>query len=144
LYVENAGYAKYLDQNKSIYDIIRELEVPYKWISKLKSYCDERNIIFLCTPFDKESVDELEKVDIQAYKIASYTISHLPLIEYIARKRKAIILSTGASDIKDIENAIYTIKKTRNDKIMLMQCTAKYPSPLKNIKGGEKNRKSSK
>ena len=133
MYVENAGYADYLGQKKSIYDIIRELEVPYEWISKLKTYCDERNIIFLCTPFDEESVDELEKVDIQGYKIASYTITHLSLIEHIAKKGKAIILSTGASDIADIENAISAIRKTGNDKIILMQCTAKYPAPLKNI-----------
>ncbi len=133
MYVENAGYADYLGQKKSIYDTIRELEVPYDWISKLKTYCDERNIIFLCTPFDEESADELEKVDIQGYKIASYTISHLPLIEHIAKKGKPILLSTGASDIKDIENAISVIRKTENDKIILMQCTAKYPAALKNI-----------
>lgn len=133
LYVENAGYADYIGKKKSIYDIIQETEVPYDWLSKLKKYCDDKNIIFLCTPFDEESADELEKVNIQAYKIASYSISHLPLIKYIAGKDKPVILSTGAADIEDIENAISTIRKTGNEKICLMQCTAKYPAPLKTI-----------
>lgn len=133
MYVENAGYAEYLGQNKSINEIIKELELPYKWIEQLKTYCDERNIIFLCTPFDEESVEELEKVNIQGYKIASYTISHLPLIEYIAKKGKPILLSTGASDIQDIKYAMKTIRKTGNNKIILLQCTARYPTPLKNI-----------
>ena len=133
LYVGNADYADYIGKKKSIYDIIKEMEIPYDWLPKLKKYCDDRNIIFLCTPFDEESADELEKVDIRAYKIASYTISHLPLIEHIAKKGKPIILSTGAADIKDIENAVLTIKNTGNDKIALMQCTAKYPAPLRTI-----------
>lgn len=133
LYVENAGYADYIGKKRSIYDIIKEMEVLYDWLPKLKKYCNDKNIIFLCTPFDEESADELEKVNIQAYKIASYTISHLPLIEYIAKKGKTIILSTGAADIKDIENAVSTIKNTGNKKIALMQCTAKYPAPLTTI-----------
>jgi len=133
LYVKKAGYADYIGQKKSIYEIIQDMEVPYDWIPKLKQYCDKKNIIFLCTPFDEESADELEKANIQAYKIASYSISHLPLIKHIAKKGKPIILSTGAASIKDIEKAVSTIKKTGNEKISLMQCTAKYPAPLNTI-----------
>jgi len=133
LYVENAGYADYIGKKKSIYDIIQEMEVPYEWLPKMKQYCDDKNIIFLCTPFDEESSDELEKINIQAYKIASYSISHLPLIEHIAKKGKPIILSTGAANIKDIEKAVSAIRKAGNEKIALMQCTAKYPAPLSTI-----------
>jgi N-acetylneuraminate synthase len=118
---------------KSIYNLIKEMELPYDWIKKLKKYCDNKNIIFLCTPFDEESVDQLEDIDIPAYKIASYTISHIPLIRYIAKKNKPIIMSTGASNLKDISNAINVIKKCGNHDFALMQCTAKYPAPLNTI-----------
>ena len=133
LYVENPGYADYIGKKKSIYDIIQEMEVPYDWLPKFKKYCDDKNIIFLCTPFDEESANELEKINIQAYKIASYSISHLPLIEHIAKKGKPIILSTGAANVKDIEKAVSAIRKVGNKKIALMQCTAKYPAPLSTI-----------
>lgn len=133
MYVKGAGYADYIGKKKSIYQIIKEMEVPYKWLPKLKEYCDKRGIIFLCTPFDKESVDQLEKIGIGAYKIASYAITHIPLLKHIARKGKSIILSTGASNLKDIKEAIETIKSEGNNQIALMQCTAKYPAPLSTI-----------
>jgi N-acetylneuraminate synthase len=109
------------------------MEIPYTWLAELKDYCDKKNIIFLCTPFDEQSVDELEKINVMAYKIASYSISHIPLLDYIAKKGKPVILSTGASDIDDIQNAVDSIRKNGNEKIALMQCTAKYPAPLSTI-----------
>lgn len=133
LYVEDAGYADYIGKKKSIFQIIKDMEVPYEWLPKLKEYCDKKGIIFLCTPFDEEAVDELEKVGIQAYKVASYSINHIPLLKYIARKEKPMLLSTGASDIKDIEIAIDAIKGENNNQIALLQCTAKYPAPLSAI-----------
>lgn len=133
LYVKNAGYADYIGKKKSIYQIIKEMEVPYEWLPKLKNYCDDQGIFFLCTPFDEKSADHLEKINVEAYKIASYTITHLPLIRHIAKKGKPIIISTGASNIQDIERAIKTIKNTGNAQIAVMQCTAKYPAPLSTI-----------
>ena len=133
LYVKEAGYADYIGKKKSIYDIIKDMELPYDWLPKLKEYCDKKNIIFLASPFDEDSVDELEKINIQAYKIASYTITHLPLIKYIAKKGKPILISSGASNIQDIEEAIDTVKSTGNKKIALFQCTAKYPAPLPSV-----------
>lgn len=133
LYVKNAGYADYIGKKKSIFEIIKEMELPYEWLSELKKYCDKKGIIFLCTPFDETAVDELEKVGIAAYKIASYTISNIPLLKYIASKGKPIIISTGASDKKDIGKAIKVIKEEGNDKIAIMQCTAKYPAPLSTV-----------
>jgi N-acetylneuraminate synthase len=130
MYVKKAGYATYINKKKPIYQIIKEMEVPYDWLPKLKNYCDKRNITFLCTPFDETSVDHLNKIGIEAYKIASYSINHIPLIQYIAKKGKPIIMSTGASYLLDISRAIKIIKENGNDKIALMQCTAKYPAPL--------------
>ncbi|MCK4589151.1 MAG: N-acetylneuraminate synthase family protein [Nanoarchaeota archaeon] len=133
LYVKKAGKADYIGKEKTINQIIQEMELPYEWLPKLKKYCDEKNIIFLCTPFDEESVDELEKIGIEAYKIASYTISHIPLLKHIAKKGKPMIISTGASNIEDIKKAIKAVKEENNEKIILMQCTAKYPAPLNTI-----------
>ncbi|MBW2993079.1 N-acetylneuraminate synthase family protein [Candidatus Woesearchaeota archaeon] len=133
LYVKDAGFADYIGKKKSIYQIIEEMEIPYEWLPKLKQYCDDAGIIFLCSPFDEAAVDELEKINVPAYKIASYTISHIPLLKYIAQKGKPIIMSTGTSTIEDIERAIETIKKEGNDQIALMQCTAKYPAPLSTV-----------
>jgi len=133
LYVKNAGSADYIGKKKSIFEIIKEMELPKKWLPELKNYCDKKGIIFLCTPFDEESVDELEKISIEAYKIASYSISHIPLLKYIARKGKPIIMSTGASNLNDIERAINALRSEGNNQIAIMQCTAKYPAPLENI-----------
>lgn len=133
LYVENAGEADYIGNKRSIYQIIKEMELPYRWLPKLKDYCDKKGIIFLCSPFDEESVDQLERINILAYKVASYSINNIPLLKYIAKKGKPIILSTGASNLKDIEKAIKTINDEENKQIALMQCTAKYPAPLSTI-----------
>jgi N-acetylneuraminate synthase len=133
IYTKNAGYADYLGKKKPIFDIIKEMELPYEWLPKLKKYCDKKKIIFLCTPFDEQSVDELEKIGIKAYKIASYTISHIPLLKYIAKKGKPMLLSTGASDLNDIKKALSTIRREGNNKIAILQCTAKYPAPMSSL-----------
>lgn len=133
LYVKDAGYADYLGDKKSIYQIIQEMELPQSWLADLKNACDEQKILFLCTPFDEKAVDDLENIHVPAYKIASYTITHIPLLEYIAKKQKPIILSTGASDLEDIETAVRAIRRQGNEQIVLMQCTAKYPAPIETL-----------
>lgn len=133
LYPKQAGYANYLGRKESIYEIIKNRELPFSWLPELKRSCDKKGIVFLCTPFDEKSVDELEKIKIAAYKIASYEISHLPLIKYIAVKRKPIIFSTGAANLKDIARGVSTIKDAGNNEYAILQCTAKYPAPLSTI-----------
>ncbi|MFH2106798.1 MAG: N-acetylneuraminate synthase family protein [Candidatus Micrarchaeota archaeon] len=130
MYPKNAGFADYLKNPKSIYDIIEEMEVPYEWIPKLKNYCDKKGILFTATPFDEQSADELAKVDMAVYKIASYSVSNTPFLSHIAKKGKPIILSTGASDLEDVKKAIKAIQAAGNNQIALMQCTAKYPAPM--------------
>lgn len=133
LYIETAGKTDYMKGKKSIYDIFKEMEIPYGWLQPLKEYCDKKGIIFFATPFDEESAMALESIKVAAYKIASYTISHFPLIKLIASFNKPIIFSTGASDLDDIDKAINIIKKEGNSSIAVMQCTAKYPAPLETI-----------
>ncbi|MBN2881027.1 N-acetylneuraminate synthase family protein [Candidatus Woesearchaeota archaeon] len=133
LYNKNAGCADYIGKKREIYDIIQDMELPRTWIPKLKKYCDDKNIIFLCTPFDEDAVDVLESVDMVAYKIASYTISHIPFLKKIAKLGKPIILSTGASDDVDIKKALDVIYSTGNKDVILLQCTAKYPAPFNSL-----------
>ena len=125
-----SGSIEYLGKKEKIYDTISNLEVPYEWLPKLKDYCDKKGIIFLATPFDEESADELEKVGMPAFKIASYTITHLPLIEHISKKGKPLIFSTGGSNIDEIKDAIKTAYDAGNEDIVIMQCTASYPASI--------------
>lgn len=130
LYPKTAGKANYLKTRKSIYEIIKNLEMPYNWIPKLNEYCEEKGIMFLSTPFDENSADELEKVGIKAYKIASYCLTHHPLLKHIAKKKKPIILSTGLATNREIKEALNVIYKTGNRDVILMHCVASYPAPL--------------
>ncbi|RLA62849.1 MAG: shikimate dehydrogenase [Epsilonproteobacteria bacterium] len=133
LYTRGAGHADYLNNRKSIYELIKNTEVPYSWLNELKSYCEGLGLVFLATPFDEDSVDALEDIGVAAYKIASYTITHRPLLEYISGTGKPIILSTGASTLPDIREAVKWIVVKGNKQIALMQCTAKYPAQLNTI-----------
>lgn len=133
LYVKNAGEADYLKEHRSIYDIIEDSEIPYEWLPKLFSYCMDKGILFLSSPFDEFSADKLEEQNVPAYKIASFTITHVPFLKYIAKKRKPIILSTGASNIAEISEALQAIYEQKNKELILLHCVSSYPAPLEYI-----------
>lgn len=133
LYVKKAGNADYLETHKSIFEIIKNLEMPYEWIPELNEYCRKAGIIFLSTAFDEESVDKLEKAEVPAYKISSYNVTHLPFLRYVARKEKPIILSTGASNLGEVREALEAIYSQKNEDVVLLQCTASYPAALEHI-----------
>lgn len=106
-----------------------KVSIDYQFHIDIKNYCDNRGIEFVSTPFDFESVDILEKLGVKRYKIASGDLTHYPLLEYIARKNKPIILSTGMSSIGEIENAVEFIKSNGNEHITLLHCLSLYPTP---------------
>ena len=115
---------------KNLYDLYKEAYTPWEWQPKLKEYADELGIILFSSPFDKSSVDFLETIDVQAYKIASFEITDLPLIRYVAQKQKPVIISTGIASLEDIQEAIQTCKEVGNEQIILLKCTSEYPAPL--------------
>jgi len=129
LYVKDAGSASYLKTKKPIYNIMKEAEMPYEWISALHNYCKKKNIIFLASVFDEESLDTVKKF-VPALKIGSYELTHLPLLEHAAKTGKPIILSTAMGSDAEIEEAVTTIKNAGNKKIALMHCIASYPAPV--------------
>lgn len=95
----------------------------------LKNYCDELGIMFMSTPFDFEAVDYLEEL-VEVYKISSSDITNLPFLEYIAKKNKPIMISTGASNLDEILSAVEVIKKYNKNQLTIMHCVLEYPTPL--------------
>ncbi|MCX7920741.1 MAG: N-acetylneuraminate synthase family protein [Clostridia bacterium] len=116
-----------------LHELYRRLEMPRQWIPQLKQYCDEKGIIFLATPFDYEAVDILEEVNMAAYKIASFELVHLPLLRYIAKTGKPIIISTGMSYLTEIEDAIKAIREAGDSEIIILHCGISYPAPFDEV-----------
>jgi N-acetylneuraminate synthase len=132
LYVEDSGDVEYLDDARSIYDIIESMEMPYEWIPKLHNYCRERDIYFMSTPFDERSAEELEPY-VPAWKVASYTSSHHPFLKYLAGTDKPVIMSTGAHDLQEVAESVRVLRDTGVEQLVLLQCVAAYPTPLSEI-----------
>ncbi|AJD92134.1 hypothetical protein JMA_28170 [Jeotgalibacillus malaysiensis] len=115
---------------RTLYDLYREAYTPWEWHEELMNYAKELNIICFSSPFDPTAVDLLEGLNVPAYKIASFEITDLPLIEYVASKQKPIILSTGIATMSEIDEAVETCRKAGNDQIILLKCTSAYPAKI--------------
>ncbi len=113
---------------RTLYDLYSEAYTPWDWQKELKEYTNSLGLVFFSSPFDKTAVDFLEDLGVPLYKIASFEIVDIPLIEYIAAKGKPIILSTGIASLKDISEAIDACKKMGNNEIILLKCTSSYPA----------------
>jgi len=118
---------------KTLYELYKEAYTPWEWQPKLKKIAEDLGLIFFSTPFDKTAVDFLEEMDVPAYKIASFEITDIPLIEYVASKGKPVIISTGIATLCDIEEAVIACKRAENEQIALLKCTSAYPAPLEEI-----------
>ena len=116
-----------------LHELYEDAYMPWVWQPKLKKVAEDLGLIVFSSPFDKTSVDFLEDMDVPAYKIASFEIMDIPLIEYVASKSKPIIISTGIASLEDIELAVKTCLDIGNDKIALLKCTSSYPAPLEEI-----------
>ena len=112
------------------WELYSKASLPYEWHREIKELCDENNLIFFSSPFDKEAVDFLENLDVPYYKIASLEITDIPLIGYTASKGKPMIISTGVAEIKDIHEAIKICKEKNNNDITLLKCTSEYPASI--------------
>jgi pseudaminic acid synthase len=115
---------------KTLHDLYQEAYTPWQWHEKLFQIAKEVGLICFSSPFDFTAVDFLEKLNVPAYKIASFEITDIPLIEYVASKMKPVIISTGIAELADIELAVETCKKVGNNDIALLKCTSSYPAPL--------------
>ncbi len=132
LYPKQAGHSDYLNDARSIYDIVSELEVPYEWLPTLARWSQERGVMFLASACDEESVDQLDPF-VPGFKITSYEMTHLPLVRYIAGKGKPVIMATGTANLEEVAEAVEAVRESGNTRLMLMQCTAAYPAPLESL-----------
>ena len=115
---------------KTFYDLYKSAYTPWEWHEELFQCAKEEGLICFSSPFDKSAVDFLENLNVPAYKIASFEITDIPLIEYVASKGKPVILSTGIATFEDIELALDACKRMGNNNIALLKCTSSYPAPI--------------
>ena len=115
---------------KTFYDLYKSAYTPWEWHEELFQCAKEEGLICFSSPFDKSAVDFLENLNVPAYKIASFEITDIPLIEYVASKGKPVILSTGIATSEDIELALDACERMGNNNIGLLKCTSSYPAPI--------------
>ena len=115
---------------KKLHDLYKEAYTPWEWHAQLFEVAKEEGLVCFSSPFDKSAVDFLETLHCPIYKIASFEITDIPLIEYVAKQGKPIIISTGIASYDDIHLAVETCRKVGNDNITLLKCTSSYPAPV--------------
>ena len=118
---------------QTLYQLYKKAYTPWEWQPKLKEIAENEGLICFSSVFDKTSVDFLEGINVPAYKIASFEITDIPLIEYVASKGKPVIISTGIATLSDIEESVNACKRMGNNQIALLKCTSVYPVPLEEI-----------
>lgn len=117
-------------EGKNLYQLYQSAYTPWEWHEALFNTAKEEGLVCFSSPFDKTAVDFLEKLNVPAYKIASFEITDIPLIEYAASKGKPMILSTGIATLDDIELALDACYRTGNRDVALLKCTSSYPAPI--------------
>lgn len=115
---------------RNLYELYQEAYTPWEWHETLFKTAKKEGLVCFSSPFDKSAVDFLESLNVPAYKIASFEITDIPLIEYVASKGKPVIISTGIASNEDIELALDACKRMGNDDIAVLKCTSSYPAPI--------------
>lgn len=115
-------------EGENLYKLYGKGYMPWEWQADLKAEAEKVGIDFLSTPFDRTSVDFLEELGLQFYKIASFEMVDLPLVEYVASKGKPIIMSTGMGTLEEIREAVEAVRKTGNGQLALLRCSSAYPA----------------
>lgn len=117
----------------NFYKLYQEALTPLEWQDKLKEKCKEVGVDFLSTPFSKKDVDFLEKLDVEFYKIASFELVDIPLVEYIASKGKPIVMSVGMGSEEEIAEALAACRKYGNEDVVLLKCCSQYPAKYEDM-----------
>jgi pseudaminic acid synthase len=117
-------------ENQNLHKLYQKAYTPWEWQEELMQVAKEEGLVCFSSPFDSSSVEFLENLNVPAYKIASFEITDIPLIELVASKNKPIIISTGIAEQEDIELALDACKRMGNNNIALLKCTSSYPAPI--------------
>jgi N-acetylneuraminate synthase/N,N'-diacetyllegionaminate synthase len=130
---EKAEYQKETTGEGSQYDMIKKLELTEEDFEELANYAKKKDILFLSSPFDKESVDLLYGLDVPVFKVGSGEITNFPLLKHIAKKEKPIILSTGISTLGEVEEALNVIRSEGVEDVILLHCVSNYPARIEDV-----------
>jgi N-acetylneuraminate synthase len=114
----------------NLYDLYKEAQTPYEWHKPLFDYAKEIGITIFSTPFDETAVDLLEGLNAPAYKIASFEMTDLPLVKYVAQTGKPMIISTGMANLEEIEEVVQVAKENGCQDLILLHCISSYPAPV--------------
>jgi pseudaminic acid synthase len=118
---------------QTLYELYKKAYTPWEWFPKLKKIAEKEDILFFATTFDKNSTDFLEELGVPIHKIASFELVDLPLIEYTAKTKKPLIISTGMGSMEEIKEAVDTVKKTGVKDLTLLKCVSSYPAEPEEI-----------
>lgn len=121
------------DSTETQYDMLKKLELTRQMHEELMQYCNEKKIMFLSTPFDRESISLLSDLGIKIFKIPSGEITNLPYLKEIARQQKRIILSTGMSNMDEVKAAVAVLRENGAKDITLLHCNTQYPTPMTDV-----------
>lgn len=124
---------KGLWKNQNLWSLYQKAQTPFEWHKELFNFSKKKNINLFSTPFDTDAVDILENLKCPFYKIASFEMTHLPLLKKIAKTKKTIILSTGMANLNEIEISYNFLKKNGAKKIIILYCVSNYPSKDKDF-----------
>lgn len=113
---------------ENLYQLYQKAFTPWEWQRELKEEADKLQIDFFSSPFDNTAVDFLEEIGVKFYKIASFELVDIPLIEYVASKKKPIIMSTGMATLAEIDEAVAAVRRQGNDDLALLRCASAYPA----------------
>jgi len=120
-------------EGRNLYDLYKEAYTPWEWQPKLKKVANDLGLDLFSTPFDDTAVEFLEKMDVPAYKIASFELVDIPLTQRVAKTGKPIIMSTGMATIGEIEEAVTAAREAGCKELALLKCTSAYPAPPEEI-----------
>lgn len=114
---------------RTLYDLYTEVQTPWEWHDPLKTVATESGLHLFSSPFDLGAVDFLESLGMPAYKVASFELVDLALVERIAKTGKPVIMSTGMATLSEISDAVDTVRMAGNEQVALLKCTSAYPAP---------------
>jgi pseudaminic acid synthase len=118
---------------QTLYELYKKAYTPWEWFPKLKETAEKEGILFFATTFDKSSTDFLENLKVPIHKIASFELVDLPLIEYTAKTKKPLIISTGMGSMEEIKEAVDMARKVGGKDIILLKCVSSYPAEPEEI-----------
>lgn len=120
-------------EQESQYEMLKKLELSKEMHMELITYCKEKDILFLSTPFDIESIHLLNQLGMDIFKIPSGEITNLPYLKEIGKLKKQVILSTGMSNLEEIQSAIQVLKEEGTQDITVLHCNTEYPTPMRDV-----------